>query len=252
MDRWVDGRRGGRIGGWLDGWMDGRLRKTKDKADRERGRVWIVTGQSRETSEGVSLDTFPSYSGIFSAIWGSRKSRAVLFPQAGGPELHPVCQQRVRGWGVSRGGLRKARGGSRRGRGGSAEAGGTDWHSMNHCRICSFIFSFMSGPSTSRRWSRAFTTASWNSSSFSACRSLRTSAPRLAWDQVPRGSAGRAEGSWGRGRGGEGLRGGSGVPQHSPSPHRAPCAHTPTRNSRACLHQKKLCLQPETRLCKLL
>ena len=151
-----------------------------------------------------------------------------LFPQAGGPEFTPVCQQHGRGWGVSRGRVRSTRGGFTVGeRGGSTEAGDTDWHSMNHCRICSFIFSFMSGPSTSLRWSWAFTTASWNSSSFSVCRSLRTSAPRLAWDRAPMGSTGLAEGSWGRGQGGKGLRGGSGAPQQPLIPAQSPArAHT--------------------------
>lgn len=60
----------------------------------------------------------------------------------------------------------------------------TDWHSINHCRICSFIFSFMSGPSVSARVSWAFAKACWNSSSFSICRSLRTSPPEEALDRM--------------------------------------------------------------------
>lgn len=103
-DGWVDGQRGGRMGGWLDAWMDGWMKRTMEKDEeqgrqREREREWIVTEQSRETSEGVSLDTFPSYSGIFSAIWGSRKSRVELFPQAGGPEFTPRVSAACQGLG---------------------------------------------------------------------------------------------------------------------------------------------------------
>lgn len=64
---------------------------------------------------------------------------------------------------------------------GSAVAADTDWHSINHCRIWSFIFSFMSGPSVSVRDSWVFPMASLNSSSFSACRILRDSSAKRAW-----------------------------------------------------------------------
>lgn len=93
---WMDGRRGGRMGGWLDGWMDGRDEKDKGQGRQGEGEEWIVTEQSRDYDRCPGH--FPSYSGVSSAIWEAG-SHAVLFLQAGGPELHPVCQQRVRGWG---------------------------------------------------------------------------------------------------------------------------------------------------------
>lgn len=121
---------------------------------------------------------------------------------------------------------------------GSAED--TDWHSINHCRICSFIFSFMSGPSVSARESWAFTIAARNSSSFSTWRSLRTSSQRQAWEMMLRCSTWLGEGSWGveerlrgSGVGGTSIQSGcSPQPQaHMPVP-----APSPTRRSRKASH----------------
>lgn len=128
-----------------------------------------------------------------------------------------------------------------------AKAGDTDWHSINHCRICSFIFSFKSGPSVSLRVSWVFTTANWYSSSFSAWRSLLTLSPRQAMALTPKGAPWLGEGSCGSGREAEGLRGGSGedparaqtpAPTHSQdgAPAR-PRTHTARNNGHACIRR---------------
>lgn len=227
----MDGRRGwtdGWLAGWLAGWA---MEKDKGQGRQGEGREWIATEQSRETSEGVSPGHFPVLFWRFPAIWGSRKSRVVLFLQAGGPGVTPpVCQQQGQGLGVSRGGLRKARGGSRRGRGRAQGGRGTDWHWLNHCRSAPSSSPSCRGPSTSLRWSRVFTTASWNSS---LLRPGGASAHICPEAGLGPGALGRPRLGWLRelgdvGRGGEGPRGGRGAPA-LPSPQdRAPRAHTPT------------------------
>lgn len=135
----------------------------------------------------------------------------------------------------------------------SAEAGDTDWHSINHCRICSFIFSLILGPSVSLRASWVFRLAIWNSSSFSIWRNLLTSFLRLATDRC---STGSGKGIWGHEEEATGLKSSSGEDPalgshtcpHASSTHASQATHL---EHRACLHQEKL-FGAETPLCKLL
>lgn len=213
------------MGGWLAGWMDGRWRKTKDKADRERGREGSLQNRVGRPVR-VSLDTFPLYSGVFSAIWEAGTRGGAVPRRLGAPSYTQCVKQRVRLGGKPL--ARRQEGVSRRGR-------GCPWRPKGLTGtdepLSDLPFIFSASPSTSLRWSRVFTTASWNSSFLGL----------LSSAHLPRGWPGtgcpRALPGWLRGAGdGIGEARGSGVGVGCPStphPRTEPRAHTPTWNSRA-------------------
>lgn len=236
----------GRMDGYVDAEKHGKRSRTRETEGEREG-----TDRFRTERTDYSGDIPGCFSCLILAFslpagaLGSHARRGSC--RLGAPGLSRMCQQCV----GKDGGKRAQSGdtGVRRGRGGGPRRlglGFTDWHSMNHCRICSFIFSFRSGPSVSLRVSWVFTTASWYSSSFSTWRSLLTLSPRLATALTPEGAPWVDEGSWGSGKGAEGLRGES---EEDPAPDTCPLlvpetgrtrglAYTPARNNgHACIRR---------------
>lgn len=152
--------------------------------------------------------------------------------------MSAACQ----GLGVSRG-LRWQEGVLRRGEGLTAEAGGTTGTpSMNHCRICSFIFLRKPGPLHLPEVVAGSSPRPAGTSSFSAWRSLHICPEAWPWTGgPPQPRLGLAEGAVDV----DGEARGSGwewVPQH-PHPRTEPRVRTHPRGTAglACIRRNCVC-----------